>query len=438
MKRKFLMLFFLGMFLIFGITNVNASEITNFYSNSDKEIKLEKNVVGETALAGTIVDIVGNIDGIGFIAGKTVNQNGSLEYGFIAGDTVNIRGVVEKSLYIAGNKINITKDAMVGRDVYAVGEVININGKHERYLNIVGTNVTIKNGALLYGDVHIDAENITIEDNVKIYGTLNYNDDAEIEISDNGTIIPSIKKYTSTNDNEGVDTNLLLSVIVNLVIVFLVIVIVIPKAIDKTNNLFKKQNINLWFRNIGIGLLILICVPLVCILLLLSNIGVILGLVLTALFFIAMFLSVIFAGLVIGKLILVDGLKLRFNKYLYGIIGIIFVQLLIHLPIAGGFLAFLIIVLGLGIIWNLLVDDEASKKDIKNVKDAKVEVKKTENIKKEETKVIPVKEAKEEVKKTSAKKAPVKKEAKKTEKASTKPRAKKSTPKKTTSKETKK
>ena len=237
---------------------------------------------------------------------------------------------------------------------------------------------------------------------------------------------------------------------VNLVIVFLVITIVIPKSIDKTEMIYKNADIHKWIRNVGFGFVLYLCIPIVCLLLLLSNIGVALGFILVALFAISIYLSLIFAGFVFGNLLLVKGLKLKSNKYLSGIIGIILIKLLVLLPVIGLFIAFIFATAGIAIIWDLVVTNDKEDNKI-NVVKSKEEVKKAEVVKSENgLGAVLVEEEKKEVKKAKPVKkeakttminevAPVKKETSKTKTSTTKKTAsagKKTAPKKATPKKT--
>jgi len=420
MKKKFLMLLIMTLIFITGGANVNAEEINSYYTDAAEEIKIEDSINGETAVAGTIVDILGNIDGIGFLAGETVNVNGTIEYGFIVGNKVNISGYTEKSLFIAGTQIDFTKNSNIGRDTFIFGETINLNGKYQRHLNMSGTNVTIKQGTTIYGNITIDANTITIEDNVTIHGTLKHNDDATVKISDKETLVTDIEKYTNISETEEIDANTVLSSLLNLIIVFLVIAIVIPNSLEKTNDIYKKKNIVYVCKNIAFGFLILILIPIVCLLLLISNIGISLGLILTALYIIAIYLSYIFAGFIFGNFLLRNLLKLKTNKYFSGIVGIILIKILTLLPIINGAATFVIITVGMATIWKIIMENELPQETQKNnIKEAEIIIKK------------PIEE-KTEVKKDETKKqtAPKKATAKKT---STK---KEESPKKTTAKKT--
>ena len=379
MKKKIFGI--LIMLTLFVIAPVEAKEINSFHMVSDDKVTFEDTVNGDSAIAGNLVDIIGNIDGIGFIAGQKVNVNGNLEYGFLAGQNVNINGQISKNIYAAGETITLSKDANIGKDLFLAGDSINLNGNIQRNINIYASTVTIKKGTTINGNITIEASNIKVEDGASIKGTLKYNEDAKNDISDNSSI-GKTTTYEITKD-KGFNTSEILSSILNMIVVFLSITIIIPKTLDKTNEIYEKKNNN-YIKNIGIGFLILICVPLISLILLASNIGVYLGLILVALYAIAIYLSFIIAGYILGNLILVKLMKLNTNKYLSGIIGIILLKILMVIPVLSTIIYLIAITLGLATIWNLLQKDEEENKKDNKITEAKIVEKKTET--KEKTK----------------------------------------------------
>ena len=381
MKKKIFGI--LIMLTLFAVAPVEAKEINSFHMVSDDKVTFEDTVNGDSAIAGNLVDIIGNIDGIGFIAGQTVNVNGNLEYGFLAGQNVNINGQISKNIYAAGETITLSKNANIGKDLFLAGNSINLNGNIQRNINIYASTVTIKKGTTINGNITIEASNIKVEDGASIKGTLKYNEDAKNDISDNS----SIGKITTyeINKDEGFNTSEILSSILNMVVVFLSITIIIPKTLDKTNEIYEKKNNN-YIKNIGIGFLILICVPLISLILLASNIGVYLGLILVALYAIAIYLSFIIAGYILGNLILVKLMKLNTNKYLSGIIGIILLKILMVIPVLSTIICLIAITLGLATIWNLLQKDEEENKKDNKITEAKIVEKKIETKEKTKTK----------------------------------------------------
>lgn len=384
MKKKLLALLVLLTFMI--AIPVEAKEINDFYATSDDNVKLQDTVNGDSAIAGNIIDMAGNIDGIGFIAGQTINIKGNLEYGFIAGQNITINGNITKNIYAAGQNITFTKDASIGRDIFLAADTITLNGNLERNINISASKVIIENGTTINGNINIDTSEIIIKDNVKIEGTLKYNNTAKETISKNAQIAKT--QTYKTTDNNQINTTEILQSILNMVVVFLCITILVPQTIDKTEKIYNNKKTN-YLKNIGIGFLLLICIPLISILLLVSNIGVYLGLIIAGLYLIALYISFIISGFILGNLLLKKLMNLNTNKYLSGIIGIILLKLLMLIPVLGTILGLIALTLGLSTIWNLVQKDDNNQKAIE----------KQEETPKKDTKKETIVEAKVENKK---------------------------------------
>ena len=388
MKRKLFGLLMLLSFLI--VMPVEAKEINSFHATSGDNVKVNDTINGDSAIAGNIIDMLGNIDGIGFMAGQTINLDGDLEYGFLAGQDININGNVSKNIYAAGSTINFSKDANVGRDIFIAGQTVNLDGTLDRNVNISAEKVIINKGTIINGNISINTQNLIIQKDVVIKGKLEYNKDAENKINKDVSIGKIIKK--DVQEAPKVDTKAMLISILNMVVVFLVITIIIPNTFNKVENLYKKNNN--YLKSIGIGLLILICTPIISLILLVSNIGMYLGIILALLYVIALFLSCIFTGFILGKLLFVNLMKLNINNYLAGIMGIVLLKLLMLIPIFGTILGLIAITIGLTTIWNIIQKEEnkGTNKEQKQIKN--------DNINDKEPKeVMKVKEQKTNLKK---------------------------------------
>ena len=362
MKKKILSI--LAILSLFVIAPVHAKDINHFYANANDNISFKDKVIGDSAIAGNLVDIIGNIDGIGFIAGNTVNVNGNLEYGFIAGNTININGTIEKNAYIAGNDITISKESKINRDLFMASNTITIEGTVNRNISLGASELIVKSTAKIEGNLNIEADKITIEDGSTINGTLKHNENAKTNISNNANIkkIETYKEKEVNNDNSNY-SEIFISII-NMIVVFAVFATILPKTCDKTIKMYEDQN--KYIKNAGIGLLLLICIPVICLLLLISSVGIGLGLVLLGLYIIGLYLSYIISGFILGDLIITKLLKQDINNYFIGIIGIILLKLLTLIPYSGGLISFIALILGLATIYNLIIVDEPKEKTKKD------------------------------------------------------------------------
>ena len=381
MKKK--IFGFLILLIVLVTSPVSAKEINDFYSTSGNNVKLEDTINGDSAIAGNIIDMIGNIDGIGFIAGETVNVKGSLEYGFMAGNNITVDGVISKNIYAAGNIITFTKNASIGRDIFLAGNEVVLNGNLDRNISISATRVVLEDNLTINGNIKINASSIVVKNGANIKGELSYNEDINKDIS-NTANIGKITTY-KIEKNSSFNVKDLLQSTLNMIIVFLVITIIIPKSLEKSENIYNESN--KYAKNIGIGALFLICVPLISLLLILSNIGISLGIILGLIYGICIYLSYIVSGFILGNLLLGKVMKLNTNKYLSGIIGIIIIKIVSIIPIFGVLVSILALLLGLGTIWNLIGCSNNKKEEPKtNIVDAEIKEKSSKEIK-EKTKI---------------------------------------------------
>lgn len=381
MKKK--IFGFLILLIVFITSPVSAKEINDFYSTSGNNVKLEDTINGDSAIAGNIIDMIGNIDGIGFIAGETVNVKGSLEYGFMAGNNITVDGVISKNIYAAGNIITFTKNASIGRDIFLAGNEVVLNGNLDRNISISATRVVLEDNLTINGNIKINASSIVVKNGANIKGELSYNEDINKDIS-NTANIGKITTY-KIEQNSSFNVKDLLQSTLNMIIVFLVITIIIPKSLEKSENIYNESN--KYAKNIGIGALFLICVPLISLLLILSNIGISLGIILGLIYGICIYLSYIVSGFILGNLLLGKVMKLNTNKYLSGIIGIVIIKIVSIIPIFGVLISILALLLGLGTIWNLIGYSNNKKEEPKtNIVDAEIKEKSSKEIK-EKTKI---------------------------------------------------
>ena len=363
-NRIFLVLIALALFIV---GPVSAKEVNHFYSKAGDHVSIKDTIKADSAVAGNLVDIIGNIDGIGFIAGNNVNIKGESEYIFVAGNKINVNSSIKKSLYAAGSDITISSDSKIERDAFLMANSITLDGTINRDLSLGTNDLVIKSTAKIGGDVSVSAGRITVEDGASIEGTLKYNKDAKSNISDTANI-GKIDTYKSNEKEENKTSEIadLLASTINMIVVFVVIAAVLPKTCEKASTLYEEKNG--YFKGLGTGLLVLICTPVICLLLLVSSVGISLGFVLLGLYLIGLYLSYVASGFVLGNAIVSKLLNKSMNNYLIGIIGIIVLKLLTIVPVIGSFVSAIAVAIGLSTICRIIVIDDKSDKAKSNDK----------------------------------------------------------------------
>lgn len=347
---KYLVAFLLC--VLFCTNGVKAKSYVKELFQADDKLKITEELDGTAFLAGNKVTVENKINGIGFIAGETVNINYDQEYVAAAGANIFINSNIEKEAFLAASSIDIK--GKLGRDAYMFGDDVTIDGTVDRNLYLYGNSIELKGN--FNGNVYVSAANIKIDKNTKINGTLKYNDDAKIT-----GLTKSIRTKTyKTQEIESVTfKNYLISFINKLLhIVMFAIVLVflceslLVKSLEQTKDRSAKNILSLC----GKGCLILIGVPIIAFMLLLTNLFTSVGVVGAIVYGILIYISEIFTGYFIAKVLDELYFKKNLNSYLLVIIGLVIISVLSIIPVLGSFIAFISMILGLGISGNMIIE----------------------------------------------------------------------------------
>ncbi len=315
-----------------------------------EEVTVNENI-GKTAfIAGNNVKTTSEIEGLGFIAGNNVSISSYQDYLFAAGNNINISGATSKDVFVAGNVINV--DSSKIRDLYAAGSNITINSDLEGSVYAGGNKVVIN--SIIKGDVTIEAEDITISEETVINGTLKYPEDAHINIA-SGAIITEQKTYKSL-DKETIKVTPV-TIIKRILFNFISKLIVAFIFFTLCKNLFKnikkeEKTAGHLCKTSAIGLGLLILVPIVAIILLVTLIGLPVGIISLLLYGILIYLSSIVASYYVGTWV---WKKKKTNEYLLLTCSLAAYYVLANLPVIRGLVVFLALILGLGIFFNQIV-----------------------------------------------------------------------------------
>lgn len=345
----------LNYLLLFLILVVPITIKADFQFEIDSEIEKQEDVNGSSLLIGNEVISNNYIDGINIIIGDTTKHNGISEYLITLGNNIFINGNINKDGLIIGNYIELS-NFTANRDLFILASSIeSIDSKINRNINIYTQTINIEN-TTIEGDIKINASNITLGSNVIINGKLSYNEDAIVDISDSSTIsnIELIKSSNTLTIKEKI-TNYMTSY-ASCLLIFVVIALLIPKQLEKFNNL-KNLNFSNIFITFGYGILLLIFSPIL--LILLMNIPIVssLAIILLLIYIILICLSKIIFSYFLGNIVWDKFIKKDKNILIIGLIGISIVSILELLPVLGIYITILATILGIGITIKMLKKD---------------------------------------------------------------------------------
>lgn len=360
MKKKRLVLAILLMFTL---------AFTAFAQGGFAGEMISEDVDGSAFSAGQNAGSSADVNGILFAAGYNVTAGGSGEHALLAGYSVNLSGDYEKDIFAAGNSVNISGN--VGRDVFASGNAVTITGNCAGNAYIAANSVVIdgKIGKNLY----LSAEEITISNTADISGQLHYNADAKINapafvLSDALVTDPTYTQDTDeTEKDNGITADGILSNLkgaafgfIGLLLVAYILLWLTP-VWNKVDAKYTSAPFSKYAKAFGIGLAVLICVPLASVILMITGVGLRTALLVLFLYAAAITASPVIFGFIIGSLILRRAFRLKPCYYFELALGLAIYKIISLIPVLSLICGIIAVPLGVGAFVLFLEKEKACK-----------------------------------------------------------------------------
>lgn len=355
------------------ITSIKNNQTVNRnYLAANERVEIEGTVNGDAFVAGGAVVVSGKINGDLLVAGGEVTISGEVSDDVrVVGGQIRISGKIGKNLSVAGGNIDITESATVGEALLVVGGNVNINAPIGKTINAgVGT-LNISNS--VGGDIEAGVGLLRLTSKANIKGNITYWSEDEASIDSQAQISGETIRKDPPFRGWDVDEAKILGIISTFSLIIKIVILlswfVIGLILIKfTPQLFNRSVESLkekpW-QAVGIGTVFLVIVPILSLALLVSVIGIPLGIVLLTLFGISLFFARLPVIYFIGEWVLVrTGQKNHQVGAL--ILGLVIYGLATLLPVIGGLLGFLSILFGLGawLIGKQQIYTEARKKNL--------------------------------------------------------------------------
>jgi hypothetical protein len=308
------------------------------------------------------------VEGDVICAGQTININGTVNGNVrVAGNSISINGTVVRNVMAFGASITLGTDASVGWDFLLVGANGEIRGKIGRDLYGAVTSATIAgeigNNVQLRLDDRSKTEkggnrksSLNITKTAVIRGKLTYTAAQKATIAAEASIVGEITHNQPKIKTDKKDLTVFwawskLYSIFSALVIGLVLISLWKDEIKKmTDKMLDKVS-----TSIGWGIVIMFLTPIIAILLVITLIGIPLAILLMLVWLIAIWLSKIFVGILVGRSIL-ERIWNKQNPEYSGliwamIIGIVITQIIFSIPIIGWLLCLVAMWWGLGGIY---------------------------------------------------------------------------------------
>ena len=296
------------------------------------------------AFAGQI-STRGKIGQSASLAGGNVDVGGPIGSNLRAtGGEVTLSGTIADNASVFGGTVVFGKTSSVGRDLQAAANELRIEGSVGRNVLASGGEVTL-NGKI-GGNVTVNAGQLTIGPDAVIRGNLTYTAPQKANIAQGARILGE-KTYQPTREKRPAWIWKSALWVWSFLALFQVGAIMIAVAPVTTRGAADKVTGASWLSLLA-GFILLTVVPMVILFLLVTLIGIPLGLILLAMYVLMIYFSRAFAGLAIGRWLFARFGRPEMSLYVDLLVGLLILWLLMTIPFVGGLIHVVAILLGLG------------------------------------------------------------------------------------------
>jgi hypothetical protein len=333
-------------------------------------------VDGDLYLMGRNIIVDGTVNGDIFGAGQTITINGTVNGGVtLAGQTLTVNGQVTHGVRLVGQTLNV--NSSIGRDLAAAGAVLNVGGTAKIADDLVlgvgtsyisgqvngdvrgeGGEVTINNE--VGENVELEVDKLTITSTANIEGDLVYTSENEAIIQSGarlgGSTTHNVPEKPAAPSPFASIRGKLLGFLMTLVIGIIVILLAAGRISAMADSIRTKP-----WPSLGWGALALFVTPIAALVVIITIIGLPVGLIALVLYGIAVYLSQIPVGFLIGRLILKRNGEIESRGLFIGALalGLAILLVLGLIPYVGGLVMLLTIMFGLGSLIVLVARSRA-------------------------------------------------------------------------------
>ncbi|MBD3670811.1 MAG: hypothetical protein HUJ29_08550 [Gammaproteobacteria bacterium] len=322
-------------------------------------------IFNAASIEGDLVASGGNLLIDGTIGEDALLVSGDLNVTAGIGDdlramagTLVINADVGGDIVIAGGQISIGPSTRVGGKLMAAGGEIVINGQVKGDLYVAGGNIDLSGTVL--GNVFLEGGQITLLDGANIAGDLNYSSPQEADIHPQASVGGSII-YTPSEMEETRGEGIFL--LATLAVATIVFYLLFPGFSVRSAEVIQTE---IW-KSLGFGFVVLLVIPFIAVFLVTIVVGLWLGLMLLALYLvsllIAAILGMVFLSGQLARLIRWE-VNHRGRRILLLLASFVIIGLVHWIPVVGGLVAFILLLLGLGagtiVLFRRYVDSDSS------------------------------------------------------------------------------
>ncbi|MFH0931549.1 MAG: polymer-forming cytoskeletal protein [Candidatus Zixiibacteriota bacterium] len=277
--------------------------IQDDYFISGNNIKFSGNVEGDFVSASQTLTSKGVIGGNLMSVARDLDISGEVGGSFRGGaQNISLDGKLKRNFLGFAASINLKESSEVGGDVIAFCGELKVSGKVGK--GIKGSVGSMVISGIIDGDVNVKADEISIMPDAKINGNLFYKSKKEAKI-EKGAQITGETKWTKMvpKKKKGLTGGKLIVQFLFLcasIVTGLFMLLVAKKEVKAVKESIFKD----FLKNLGLGFVFVICVPVAAIILLFTVIGIPVSIIVLFVYLVLFYIAKIFFGLALGEKVL--------------------------------------------------------------------------------------------------------------------------------------
>jgi cytoskeletal protein CcmA (bactofilin family) len=308
-------------------------------------------VGGNEFIAGGYVDLDERVERNAFVSGGDVTIGGYVGRDlYAAGGDVRLEGEVDRDLRMAGGTLRIAPEAEVRGDATLAGGSIVVEGSVSGDLSAYGERIVLD--GTVSGDADFAGDKLRLGPNARIEGELNYRSGNAIVVDQGAQVVGGIHHTTRKPDwrRLGHGAAILggITISIGMVLLGAVLVLGMPGFTREAGALIRSKP----WHALGIGVAMLVGVPLALAILAVTIVGIPLALLLAFAYGALLMLGYLMGAIFLGDFVLerVDAAKLAsvWWRTLFLLLAIVAIAILHRVPVVGDLAWCLLFLAGLG------------------------------------------------------------------------------------------
>jgi cytoskeletal protein CcmA (bactofilin family) len=259
----------------------------------------------------------------------------------VVGGQVTIKGEITGNLVVVASELTILSTARVSGDVLFFGGEADISG----YVggDVLGTAALMRVDGEVAGGVDVTVESLTLGERANITQGVTYSSASELTRSQNAQVGGQIVKNDRSIDKTPIARVVLIPFLISL-FATLVWYLLFRNSVVATTTLALAHPL----RSTLIGFGFVFLVPISITILILSTLGIVVGLALLTFYFFALSIAFIMTGSLVGTYLATTFTKKPELTVLWIVGGVITIHALMYIPVLGGVLVLWLLLLTLG------------------------------------------------------------------------------------------